>query len=242
MQQRELLHRGKAKELYATDDPGLVIIHYRDDATAFNNLKKGTIGNKGLFNNEISAILFRKLDEAGIPTHYVDTIGERDMLCRKVDIIPLEVIVRNVVAGTMAKRLGLPEGMELAEPVYEITYKDDSLGDPLINYSHAVALGAATIGELHQLQEMTEHVNRVLKQVFAEVNIRLIDFKLEYGRTPDGRLILADEISPDTCRFWDAETAERLDKDRFRRDLGNVTAAYREVDNRLKASDSTNNK
>lgn len=233
MEQKGLLYEGKAKQVFATDDPDLVIIHYKDNATAFNNLKKATIGSKGVLNNEISTIIFRKLNEAGIPTHYVDTLNERDQLCRKVSIVPLEVIVRNVIAGTMAKRLGIPEGTPVSNTIMEICYKDDALGDPLINDHHAVALGAATYEELALIYDLTSRINELLKEIFKKINIRLIDFKIEFGRTSDGEIVLADEISPDTCRFWDADTGEKLDKDRFRRDLGNVIGAYREIDNRL---------
>lgn len=233
MEKKEMLYEGKAKQVYATDDPELVVIHYKDDATAFNNLKKATIGSKGVLNNEISTIIFNKLKEAGIPTHYVETLNERDQLCRKVSIIPLEVIVRNVIAGSMAKRLGIEEGTPSPNTIFEICYKDDALGDPLINDHHAVALGAATYEELQDIYDMTARINEVLKDIFAKINIRLIDFKIEFGKTADGEIVLADEISPDTCRLWDADTNEKLDKDRFRRDLGNVIGAYREIDSRL---------
>lgn len=230
-----MLYEGKAKQVFATDDPELVVIHYKDDATAFNNLKKATIGSKGVLNNEISTIIFNKLHEAGIPTHYVETLNDRDQLCKKVSIIPLEVIVRNVIAGSMAKRLGIEEGTPAPNTIFEICYKDDALGDPLINDHHAVALGAASYKELEEIYDMTARINEVLKELFAQVNIRLIDFKIEFGRTADGKIVLADEISPDTCRLWDADTNEKLDKDRFRRDLGNVIGAYREIDSRLKS-------
>lgn len=230
-----MLYEGKAKQVFATDDPELVVIHYKDDATAFNNLKKATIGSKGVLNNEISTIIFNKLHEAGIPTHYVETLNDRDQLCKKVSIIPLEVIVRNVIAGSMAKRLGIKEGTPAPNTIFEICYKDDALGDPLINDHHAVALGAASYKELEEIYDMTARINEVLKELFAQVNIRLIDFKIEFGRTADGKIVLADEISPDTCRLWDADTNEKLDKDRFRRDLGNVIGAYREIDSRLKS-------
>lgn len=230
-----MLYEGKAKQVFATDDPELVVIHYKDDATAFNNLKKATIGSKGVLNNEISTIIFNKLHEAGIPTHYVETLNDRDQLCKKVSIIPLEVIVRNVIAGSMAKRLGIEEGTPAPNTIFEICYKDDALGDPLINDHHAVALGAASYKELEEIYYMTARINEVLKELFAQVNIRLIDFKIEFGRTADGKIVLADEISPDTCRLWDADTNEKLDKDRFRRDLGNVIGAYREIDSRLKS-------
>lgn len=235
MEKRELLYDGKAKQVYSTDAPDKVIIHYKDNATAFNNLKKATIGSKGVVNNDISTIIFDQLRRAGIRTHYIETLNERDELCYKVEIIPLEVIVRNVVAGSMSKRLGLPEGTELKNTIYEITYKDDSLGDPLINDHHAVALGAATYEELNEIYAQTGRINEVLKELFARINVRLIDFKIEFGRTSDGTIVLADEISPDTCRLWDATTNEKMDKDRFRRDLGNVIGAYREIESRLQS-------
>ena len=228
-----MLYEGKAKQVYATDDKDLVVIHYKDAATAFNNLKKATIDNKGVFNNEITTIIFNKLNEAGIPTHYIKTLNDRDQLCRKVDIIPLEVIVRNVIAGSMAKRLGIEEGTPAPNTIFEICYKDDALGDPLINDHHAVALGAATYEELKEIYDLTSRINEFLKEMFAKINIRLIDFKIEFGKTSDGKIVLADEISPDTCRLWDAETNVKLDKDRFRRDLGDVIGAYKEIDSRL---------
>lgn len=233
MEKREKLYEGKAKQVYATDDPQLVVIHYKDVATAFNNLKKGKFDNKGVASNDISGILFGKLEEAGVPTHFVRTINEREQLCRRLDVIPLEVIVRNVVAGSMAKRLGLKEGTPVANTIFEICYKDDALGDPLINDHHAVAVGAATYDELRRLYDLAARINEILKDIFARVGVCLVDLKLEFGKLADGTIVLADEISPDTCRLWDVNTGERLDKDRFRRDLGNVTGAYEEIDNRL---------
>ncbi len=233
MEKKEMLYEGKAKQVYATDNDDLVIIHYKDDATAFNNLKHATIGSKGVLNNEITTIIFNKLKEAGIPTHYVETLNDRDQLCRKVSIVPLEVIVRNVIAGSMAKRLGIEEGTPAPNTIFEICYKDDALGDPLINDHHAVALGAATYDELNTIYDLTGRINELLKDIFAKINIRLVDFKIEFGKTSDGEIVLADEISPDTCRLWDRDTNEKLDKDRFRRDLGNVIGAYREIDARL---------
>lgn len=233
MEKKEMLYEGKAKQVYATDNDDLVIIHYKDDATAFNNLKHATIGSKGVLNNEITTIIFNKLKEAGIPTHYVETLNDRDQLCRKVSIVPLEVIVRNVIAGSMAKRLGIEEGTPAPNTIFEICYKDDALGDPLINDHHAVALGAATYDELNTIYDLTGRINELLKDIFAKINIRLVDFKIEFGKTSDGEIVLADEISPDTCRLWDMDTNEKLDKDRFRRDLGNVIGAYREIDARL---------
>lgn len=230
----EKLYEGKAKQVFATDDPDKIIIRYTDAATAFNNVKKATIENKGVLNNAISTILFRELRKAGIPTHYIETLNDRDQLCYRVRIIPLEVIVRNTIAGSMARRLGIEEGMQPSNVIYDICYKCDELGDPLINDHHAVALGLATYEELDHIYRMTARINEVLKALFAKINIRLVDFKIEFGRMPDGEIVLADEISPDTCRLWDAETNERLDKDRFRRDLGQVREAYAEILKRLK--------
>jgi len=233
MKQLEMLYEGKAKQVYATDEADKVIIHYKDAATAFNNIKKATIANKGVLNNEISTIIFHKLKEAGIPTHYIETLNERDQVCLKVSIVPLEVIVRNVIAGSMANRLGIEEGTQAPNTIFEICYKDDALGDPLINDHHAVALGAATYEELAEIYDLTARINKVLIDMFAQVNIRLIDFKIEFGKTADGKIVLADEISPDTCRLWDASTNEKLDKDRFRRDMGKVIEAYEEINSRL---------
>jgi len=227
------MYEGKAKQVFATDDPDLVVIHYKDDATAFNGEKKGQIDDKGVLNNRIASGLFQLLAEQGVPSHFVARLNDRDMLCRKVRIVPLEVIVRNVAAGSMAKRLGLAEGTALKTTVFELSYKDDSLGDPLINDHHAVAIGASTFAELEEIYRITAKVNEVLKAFFLERGIKLIDFKLEFGRAGDGTLLLADEVSPDTCRFWDAKTNEKLDKDRFRRDLGNVKEAYVEILNRI---------
>lgn len=233
MKQLDMLYEGKAKQVYATDEEDKVIIHYKDAATAFNNIKKATIENKGVLNNRISTIVFHRLQAAGIPTHYIETLNERDQLCLKVSILPLEIIVRNVIAGSMAKRLGIEEGTVAPNTIYEICYKDDSLGDPLINDHHAVALGAATYEELAEIYDLTARINKELIAMFAEVNIRLVDFKIEFGKTADGKIVLADEISPDTCRLWDATTGEKLDKDRFRRDMGKVIEAYEEINSRL---------
>ena len=227
------LYEGKAKKIFATDKDDLVIIHYKDDATAFNGEKKGQIEDKGIMNNRIAAGLFELLGQSGVPTHFVLRLNDRDMLCKKVKITPLEVIVRNIAAGSMAKRLGLSEGTELKTTVFELSYKDDNLGDPLINDYHAVAIGASTFEEIEAIRKITFKVNEILSAFFLQRGIKLIDFKLEFGRTPGGELVLADEISPDTCRFWDAETGEKLDKDRFRRDLGNVKEAYIEILNRI---------
>ena len=234
MKQLEMLYEGKAKQLFATDDPDRIIIHYTDAATAFNNIKKATIERKGVLNNAISTILFRELRKAGVPTHYIETLNDRDQLCRRVKIIPLEVIVRNTIAGSMARRLGIEEGTQPSNVIYDICYKNDELGDPLINDHHAVALGLATYGELAEIYRLTARINEVLKGLFERINIRLVDFKIEFGKTSDGEIVLADEVSPDTCRLWDATTGERLDKDRFRRDMGRIREAYEEILVRLK--------
>ena len=234
MKQLEMLYEGKAKQLFATDDPDRIIIHYTDAATAFNNVKKATIERKGVLNNAISTILFRELRKAGVPTHYIETLNDRDQLCRRVKIIPLEVIVRNTIAGSMARRLGIEEGTQPSNVIYDICYKNDELGDPLINDHHAVALGLATYGELAEIYRLTACINEVLKGLFERINIRLVDFKIEFGKTSDGEIVLADEVSPDTCRLWDATTGERLDKDRFRRDMGRIREAYEEILVRLK--------
>ena len=232
MEKLEMLYEGKAKQVYATDKADEVVIYYKDDATAFNGEKKGQIHDKGVMNNNITSILFEQLEKQGIKTHFIKKLNDREQLCKKVSIVPLEVIVRNVAAGSMAKRLGLEEGTPLKTTVFELSYKDDSLGDPLINDYHAVAIGATTFEELNKIYELTAKINEVLKGLFLKANINLIDFKLEFGRY-NGEIVLADEISPDTCRFWDATTGEKLDKDRFRRDLGNVKDAYVEILSRL---------
>ena len=234
MKQLEMLYEGKAKQVFLTDDPDRIIIHYKDAATAFNNIKKATIENKGVLNNAISTLIFHELHKAGIEPHYIETLNERDQLCRRVSIIPLEVIVRNVIAGSMAQRLGIEEGTQPSNVIYDICYKNDDLGDPLINDHHAVALGVVTYEELERIYAMTARINEVLKAMFAKMNINLIDFKIEFGKTSDGAIVLADEVSPDTCRLWDASTNEKLDKDRFRRDLGRVREAYEEILARLK--------
>ncbi|WP_373117432.1 phosphoribosylaminoimidazolesuccinocarboxamide synthase [Holdemania massiliensis] len=233
MEKQEMMYEGKAKQVYASEDPKLVIIHYKDDATAFNGLKKASISNKGVLNNKITTILFQQLNQRGIRTHWVETLNDRDQLCRKVSIVPLEVIVRNVVAGSMAKKFGIEEGTVLKEPVFEICYKNDELGDPMINDTHAVGLGFATRDELDQIYAITSQVNEALKEIFDQINIRLIDFKLEFGKDSEGQILLADEISPDTCRFWEKGTDKKLDKDRFRRELGDVIGAYEEIYGRL---------
>ena len=234
MKQLEMLYEGKAKQVFRTDDPERIIIHYKDTATAFNNIKMATIENKGVLNNAISSIIFRELEKAGVKTHYIETLNDRDQWCRRVSIIPLEVIVRNVIAGSMAHRLGLEEGMQPSNTIYDLCYKCDELGDPLINDHHAVALGLVTYEELDRIYKMTARINDLLKALFARINIKLVDFKIEFGRTSDGEIVLADEISPDTSRLWDMTTNEKLDKDRFRRDLGRVREAYGEILARLK--------
>ncbi len=235
MEQLELLYEGKAKQVFATDDPERIIIRYKDSATAYNNLKKATIVNKGVFSNDISSMLFRHLADAGVETHFIEKFNERDQLCRRVSIIPIEIIVRNIVAGSMAQRLGIEEGTRPSNTIVDLSYKRDELGDPLINDDHAVALGLVTYDELKQIYAVTRRINELLESLFDSAGITLVDFKVEFGRTSDGRIILADEISPDTCRLWDKQTGEKLDKDRFRRDLGKVIEAYEEIDRRLKS-------
>lgn len=237
MEKRELLYEGKAKKVYKTDDENLYIVDYKDDATAFNGLKKGQIAGKGVVNNKMSNYLMKIMEAKGIPTHFEKELSDRETLVKKVSIVPLEVIVRNIAAGSFSKRLGVEEGSPLKTTVLELCYKDDALGDPLINDYHATALGIATREELDTIADMTFKVNEILIEYFKTINIELVDFKIEFGRTPDGKIILADEISPDTCRLWDATTHEKLDKDRFRRDLGNVEEAYEEVFKRLGLSD-----
>jgi phosphoribosylaminoimidazole-succinocarboxamide synthase len=232
MEKNEMMYEGKAKKIYATEDKDLVIVYYKDDATAFNGIKKGQIEDKGVFNNTITTILFELLEAKGIKTHFVKKLSEREQLCKKVEIVQVEVIVRNVAAGSMAKRLGLEEGTALNTTIFEICYKNDDLGDPLINDTHAVAIGLTTFEELKTIYAMTAQINDILKEFFLKQNIKLIDFKLEFGRY-NGEIILADEVSPDTCRFWDATTNEKLDKDRFRRDLGDVKEAYEEIIKRI---------
>ena len=233
IEKKEQLYEGKAKKVFATNDSTLVIMEYKDSATAFNGEKKGTIDEKGIMNNTIANKLFEMLAAKGIPTHFIKQLSDREVLCKKVSIVPLEVITRNVAAGSFSKRLGVPEGTALKTTVFEISYKNDELGDPLINDYHAVAIGAATFDELKTIYDLTAKINEILKAFFLERGIKLIDFKLEFGKDSEGNIILADEISPDTCRFWDAKTNEKLDKDRFRRDLGNVKEAYIEILNRM---------
>ena len=235
MQKLEQLYEGKAKKVFATDDPALVIVSYKDDATAFDGRKKGTIAGKGVVNNRMSNMMMQLLEKEGVPTHFIRELSDRETLVKKVEIVPLEVIVRNVSTGSFAKRYGVEEGIPFAEPTLEFSYKNDELHDPLINAYHARALNLATKEEIAQIERYAFKVNEVLKAYFLTLGVRLIDFKLEFGRTKDGKIVLADEISPDTCRFWDAATGEKLDKDRFRRDLGGVEEAYREIFARVTA-------
>ena len=232
MKRLEQLYEGKAKKVFLTDDPDVVLVSYKDDATAFNGIKKGQIKDKGIVNNICSNHLFKLLESKGVPTHYVEQINERETYVKKVQIVPLEVIVRNIAAGSMSKRLGISEGTVLKKPVVEFSYKDDALGDPLINDDHALALGAATEEELATIKALALKVNDILREYFAEIGVTLVDFKLEFGRYKGG-IVLADEISPDTCRFWDSKTGEKLDKDRFRRDLDDVDKGYREIKKRM---------
>ena len=232
MKKLEQLYEGKAKKVFATDDPDIVIVDYKDDATAFNGLKKGTIAGKGVINNKMSNMLFKIMEQHGIPTHYVEELSDRETAVKKVQIVPLELIIRNTAAGSFSKRYGVPEGKKLPVTVLEFSYKNDDLGDPLINDYHALAMELATPEEIDTIKKMAFKVNDVMKDFFKTLNIDLIDFKLEFGRFK-GQIILADEISPDTCRFWDMTTGEKLDKDRFRRDMGGVEDAYKEVFARL---------
>ena len=233
MNKMNQLYEGKAKRVYETEDPNLLIVSYKDDATAFNGLKKGTIAGKGVINNQMSNRLMMRLAKAGVPNHFVEELNERDTLVRRVQIVPLEVIVRNIAAGSFSKRYGIDEGVVFDEPTVEYSYKNDALGDPLLNTSHALALGAATEEEIETIHRYALKVNEFLKAFWLECGVILVDFKLEFGRTADDQIILADEISPDTCRLWDAKTHEKLDKDRFRRDLGGVEDAYKEIMKRL---------
>ena len=237
MQKLEMIYEGKAKRVFATDDPELLVVDYKDDATAFNGVKKGTIVGKGVINNQMSNRLMQRLERAGVPTHFVKELSERETLVKHVQIVPLEVIVRNIAAGSFAKRYGVEEGIVFDEPTIEFSYKNDDLGDPLINSTHALALHLATVDELNTIRNYAFRVNEVLREFWASCGITLVDFKLEFGRLSDGTIILADEISPDTCRLWDSVTQEKLDKDRFRRDLGGVEDAYAEVMRRLREHD-----
>ena len=233
MEKKEFLYEGKAKKIYATDDPDKVIVYYKDDATAGNGEKKGTIADKGIINNELTSYLFEMLASQGVKTHFIEKLNEREQLCWKLDIVPLEVITRNIIAGSMAKRLGLEEGTMPKKMIQEFSYKDDDLGDPLINSDHAVAIGAATEEEVAEILEVTAKINQILSDAFKKEGILLVDFKIEFGRDKDGTLMLADEITPDTCRLWDAETKKKLDKDRFRRDMGGIEEAYKEILHRI---------
>ena len=233
MQKLEQIYEGKAKKVYKTDDPELYIVDYKDDATAFNGLKKGTIAGKGVINNQMSNRLMQMIEQKGVPTHFVKELSERETLVKKVSIVPLEVIVRNIAAGSFSKRYGVDEGIVFDEPVIEFSYKNDALGDPLLNTDHALALKVATRAEIDTIKSYALKVNSILKAFWAECGVTLVDFKLEFGKTADGSIILADEISPDTCRLWDSATGEKLDKDRFRRDLGGVEEAYAEIMKRL---------
>ena len=233
MMKQEQLYEGKAKKVYATDDPSLVIVSYKDDATALDGLKKGTIAGKGVVNNRMSNFLMQILEKEGVPTHFVKELSERDTLVKKVSIVPLEVIIRNISAGHFAQRYGVAEGIVFEQPTIEFSYKNDDLHDPLLNEYHALALKLATKDEIALIKSMAFRVNDVLKAYFGKLGVTLVDFKLEFGKTADGSIVLADEISPDTCRFWDAKTGEKLDKDRFRRDMGGVEDAYNEMMRRV---------
>ena len=233
MEQKEQLYEGKAKKVFATDDPELLIVAYKDDATAFNGLKKGTIVGKGVINNKMSNRLMAMLEKNGIPTHYVKELSDRETLVKKVSIVPLEVIVRNISAGSFAKHYGVEEGIVFDQPTVEYSYKNDALGDPLLNTSHALALKLATAEEIEAIRTYALRIDELLKSFWKTCGVTLVDFKLEFGRLSDGTIVLADEISPDTCRLWDADTGEKLDKDRFRRDLGGVEEAYAEIMHRL---------
>ena len=233
MKKRELLYEGKAKKVFATEDENVLLVAYKDDATAFNGLKKGTIEGKGSINNRVTNYMMKLLEKEGIKTHFIEEISDRETLVKRVSIIPLEVIIRNISAGSFAKRYGTEEGIVFDKPTIEFSYKNDDLGDPLINSYHAQALKLATKEEIETIKSMAFAVNEVMKEFFSGVGVDLVDFKLEFGRLSNGEIVLADEISPDTCRFWDSKTHEKLDKDRFRRDLGNVEDAYNEMMGRI---------
>ena len=233
MEKKEQLYEGKAKKVFATDDPDVVLVSYKDDATAFNGLKKGTIEGKGVINNKMSNALMRLLEKHGIPTHFVKELSDRDTLVKKVTIVPLEVIVRNISAGSFAKNFGVEEGIVFDLPTIEFSYKNDALGDPLINEYHALALKLATREEIEYIKKYAFQTDEILKEFWSSCGVTLVDFKLEFGRLSDGTIVLADEISPDTCRLWDTESGKKLDKDRFRRDLGGVEEAYQEIMARL---------
>ncbi|MBQ3416781.1 MAG: phosphoribosylaminoimidazolesuccinocarboxamide synthase [Ruminococcus sp.] len=233
MEKREQIYEGKAKKVFKTDDPSLVIVDYKDDATAFNGLKKGTISGKGVINNQMSNFIMQIIEKEGIPTHFVKELSERETLVKSVSIVPLEVIVRNIAAGSFSKHYGVEEGVVFDEPTLEFSYKNDDLGDPLLNSYHAIALKLATKEEIALISDYALRINEIMKKFWDERGVTLVDFKIEFGKTADGEIILADEISPDTCRFWDKKTGEKLDKDRFRRDLGGVEDAYSEMMTRL---------
>ncbi len=233
MEKKEQLYEGKAKKVFATEDPQLLIVQYKDDATAFNGLKKGTIVGKGIINNQMSNRLMAMLESEGVPTHFVQELSQRETLVKKVSIVPLEVIVRNIAAGSFSKRYGVDEGVVFDQPTIEFSYKNDELGDPLLNTKHALALKVATPEEIETIERYSLKINEVLKSCWLSCGVILVDFKLEFGRLADGTIVLADEISPDTCRLWDSKTHEKLDKDRFRRDLGGVEEAYAEIKKRL---------
>ena len=235
MEKKEQLYEGKAKKVFATEDPQLLIVQYKDDATAFNGLKKGTIVGKGIINNQMSNRLMAMLESEGVPTHFVKELSQRETLVKKVSIVPLEVIVRNIAAGSFSKRYGVEEGVVFDQPTIEFSYKNDELGDPLLNTKHALALKVATPEEIETIERYSLKINEVLKSCWLSCGVTLVDVKLEFGRLADGTIVLADEISPDTCRLWDSETHEKLDKDRFRRDLGGVEEAYAEIMKRLEA-------
>ncbi len=233
MEKRELLYEVKSKQVYKTDDPNKIIIHYKDDTTAFNGIKKAIIANKGVLNNAISSLIYERLNKAGIPTHFIKKLNDREELCKKVNIIPLEVVVRNVIAGSMAKRLNIEEGTIPSNVIREIDYKNDALGDPLINDDHAVSLGICSYDDLKKIYELTDRINNELKKMFDSVDVILVDYKIEFGFDCDGNIVLSDEISPDSARLWDKKSLAKLDKDRFRRDLGKVVEAYEEILKRL---------
>ena len=233
MTKKELLYEGKAKKVFKTENPEYLIVHYKDDATAFNGLKKGTIAGKGAINNKMSNLLMQRFEKNGIPTHFVKELSDRETLVKKVDIVPLEVIIRNIAAGSFSKRYGVPEGFVFDTPTIEFSYKNDELEDPLMDEYHAIAIKLATKEEIETIKKYAFSINEQLKAFWAECGVTLVDFKLEFGKVADGSIVLADEISPDTCRFWDSETGEKLDKDRFRRDLGGVEDAYAEIMKRL---------
>lgn len=233
MEKRELLYEGKSKQVYKTDDPNKIIIHYKDDTTAFNGIKKAQIANKGILNNAISSIIYERLNKVGIPTHFIKKLNDREELCKKVNVIPLEVVVRNVIAGSMAKRLNIEEGTIPSNVIREIDYKNDALGDPLINDDHAVSLGICSYDDLKKIYELTDRINNELKKMFDSVDVILVDYKIEFGFDNEGNIVLCDEISPDSARLWDKKTLAKLDKDRFRRDLGKVVEAYEEILKRL---------